>query len=82
MMAPVRVNHLIKIPFIYASSAAVYGTGKNFKEVRENEAPVNVYGYSKYLFDEYVRRFVPEPESQVVGLRYFNVYGPREQNKG
>ncbi len=72
----------LKIPFIYASSAAVYGTGENFKEVRENEAPVNVYGYSKYLFDEYVRRFVTEPESQVVGLRYFNVYGPREQHKG
>jgi len=72
----------LKIPFIYASSAAVYGTGENFKEVRENEMPVNVYGYSKYLFDEYVRRFVTEPESQVVGLRYFNVYGPREQYKG
>jgi len=72
----------LKIPFIYASSAAVYGTGENFREARENEAPVNVYGYSKYLFDEYVRRFVTEPESQVAGLRYFNVYGPREQHKG
>lgn len=72
----------LKIPFIYASSAAVYGTGENFKEINENEAPVNVYGYSKYLFDEYVRRFVIDPESQVVGLRYFNVYGPREQHKG
>jgi len=77
----------LKIPFIYASSAAVYGTGKNFKEVRENESPVNVYGYSKYLFDEYVRRTVLNSEnkvseSQVVGLRYFNVYGPREQHKG
>jgi len=74
------LNH--KIPFIYASSAAVYGTGENFREASDNEAPVNVYGYSKYLFDEYVRRFVTEPESQVVGLRYFNVYGPREQHKG
>jgi len=77
----------LKIPFIYASSAAVYGTGENFKEVKENESPVNVYGYSKYLFDEYVRRTVLNsenkvPESQVVGLRYFNVYGPREQHKG
>ncbi|MFT5426936.1 MAG: ADP-L-glycero-D-manno-heptose 6-epimerase [Gammaproteobacteria bacterium] len=76
-----------KIPFIYASSAAVYGTGENFKEINANEAPVNVYGYSKYLFDEYVRRFVlnsesQAPESQVIGLRYFNVYGPREQHKG
>ena len=72
----------LKIPFIYASSAAVYGTGKNFMEAKENEAPVNIYGYSKYLFDEYVRRFVTDPKSQVVGLRYFNVYGPREQHKG
>jgi len=72
----------LKIPFIYASSAAVYGTGGNFREMKENEAPVNVYGYSKYLFDEYVRRFVAASESQVVGLRYFNVYGPREQHKG
>ncbi len=72
----------LKIPFIYASSAAVYGIGENFKEVRENEAPVNVYGYSKYLFDEYARQFLIEPESQVVGLRYFNVYGLREQHKG
>jgi len=77
----------LKIPFIYASSAAVYGTGENFKEVKENESPVNVYGYSKYLFDEYVRRTVLNSEnkvseSQVVGLRYFNVYGPREQHKG
>jgi len=72
----------LKIPFIYASSAAVYGIGENFKEAKENEAPINVYGYSKYLFDEYVRRFVTEPESLVVGLRYFNVYGPREQHKG
>lgn len=72
----------LKIPFIYASSAAVYGTGENFREAKENEAPVNIYGYSKYLFDEYVRRFVTDPKSQVVGLRYFNVYGPREQHKG
>jgi len=72
----------LKIPFIYASSAAVYGTGENFKEAKENEVPVNIYGYSKYLFDEYVRRFVSDPKSQVVGLRYFNVYGPREQHKG
>lgn len=77
----------LRIPFIYASSAAVYGTGKKFKETKENETPVNVYGYSKYLFDEYVRRIEINPESQVpksqvIGLRYFNVYGPREQHKG
>jgi ADP-L-glycero-D-manno-heptose 6-epimerase len=72
----------LRIPFIYASSAAVYGISKNFKETKENETPVNVYGYSKYLFDEYVRRTEINPESQVIGLRYFNVYGPREQHKG
>ncbi|MCL5802178.1 MAG: ADP-glyceromanno-heptose 6-epimerase [Gammaproteobacteria bacterium] len=71
-----------KIPFIYASSAAVYGSGQVFKESREHEAPLNVYGYSKLLFDQYVRRVLPTAKSQIVGLRYFNVYGPREQHKG
>ncbi len=71
-----------KIPFIYASSAAVYGGGQVFKESRECEAPLNVYGYSKFLFDQYVRRLLPAAKNQIVGLRYFNVYGPREQHKG
>lgn len=71
-----------KIPFIYASSAAVYGAGKVFKEERVYEAPLNVYGYSKWQFDEYVRRLLPTAKSQIVGLRYFNVYGPRENHKG
>jgi ADP-L-glycero-D-manno-heptose 6-epimerase len=70
-----------KIPFIYASSAAIYGGNKNFQEHPENENPLNVYGYSKLLFDQYVRRFLPDIQNQVVGLRYFNVYGPREQHK-
>lgn len=70
------------IPFIYASSAAIYGNSKNFSEQPENEKPLNVYGYSKLLFDQYVRQSQPSPKSQVVGLRYFNVYGPREQHKG
>jgi ADP-L-glycero-D-manno-heptose 6-epimerase len=69
------------IPFLYASSAAVYGRGAVFCEGREYEAPLNVYGYSKFLFDHYVRHRLPEIQSQVVGLRYFNVYGPREQHK-
>lgn len=68
--------------FIYASSAAVYGAGKIFKESEEFEAPLNVYGYSKWQFDEYVRRLMPNVKSQIVGLRYFNVYGPRENHKG
>lgn len=68
------------IPLIYASSAAVYGMSADCEEIPENEKPLNIYGYSKCLFDRYVRR--ASPESQVAGLRYFNVYGPREQHKG
>ena len=71
-----------RVPFIYASSASVYGGGKVFREDRELEAPLNVYGYSKFLFDQYVRRIMPSATSQIVGLRYFNVYGQREQHKG
>jgi ADP-L-glycero-D-manno-heptose 6-epimerase len=69
-------------PYIYASSAAVYGASQEFAERPGNEAPLNVYGYSKLQFDRYVRRVAGTPDSQVVGLRYFNVYGPREQHKG
>lgn len=71
-----------RIPFIYASSAAVYGSSAQFSEVAANELPLNVYGYSKLLFDRYVRRLALQPDNQVVGLRYFNVYGPQEQHKG
>ncbi|NNM60119.1 MAG: ADP-glyceromanno-heptose 6-epimerase [Legionellales bacterium] len=71
-----------QIPFIYASSAAVYGAGRIFKEQPEFECPLNVYGYSKLAFDQYVRRLLPTAKSQIVGLRYFNVYGPRESHKG
>jgi len=69
-------------PYIYASSAAVYGGSMQFVEDPLFENPLNVYGYSKLQFDRYVRRVAPNPDSQVVGLRYFNVYGPREQHKG
>jgi ADP-L-glycero-D-manno-heptose 6-epimerase len=71
-----------EIPLLYASSAAVYGGGSVFKESREYEGPLNVYGYSKFLFDQIVRRRWNERTSQVVGFRYFNVYGAREQHKG
>ncbi|MGY6027247.1 ADP-glyceromanno-heptose 6-epimerase [Phytobacter sp. AG2a] len=72
-----------EIPFLYASSAATYGgRTSNFIESREYEQPLNVYGYSKFLFDEYVRQVLPEANSPVVGFRYFNVYGPREGHKG
>lgn len=71
-----------KIPFLYASSAATYGDGPVFIEERQYEKPLNVYGYSKFQFDQYVRQILPKAQSQVVGFRYFNVYGPREQHKG
>lgn len=65
-----------EIPFLYASSAATYGgRTSDFIESREYEKPLNVYGYSKFLFDEYVRQILPEANSQIVGFRYFNVYG-------
>ncbi|KAF0161840.1 MAG: ADP-L-glycero-D-manno-heptose 6-epimerase [Rhodocyclaceae bacterium] len=75
-----------EVPLLYASSASVYGGGGVFREEREFEAPLNVYGYSKFLFDQVVRRRIgpagDETDSQVAGFRYFNVYGPREQHKG
>lgn len=71
------------IAFLYASSAATYGgRSGDFIEEKAFENPLNVYGYSKLLFDNYVRRLLPSAKSQIVGFRYFNVYGPREQHKG
>lgn len=71
-----------RIPFVYASSAAVYGAGPVYAEDPANESPLNVYGYSKYLFDQVLRRRMRDLAAPVVGLRYFNVYGPQEQHKG
>jgi ADP-L-glycero-D-manno-heptose 6-epimerase len=70
-----------EVPFLYASSASVYGSGAVFKEQREFESPLNIYAYSKFLFDQVVRRRWHKRNAQVVGLRYFNVYGLREQHK-
>ena len=70
------------VPFMYASSASVYGGGTVFKEDRSFESPLNVYGYSKFLFDQVVRERLDGANSQVAGFRYFNVYGPRELHKG
>ena len=70
-----------EVPLIYASSAAVYGASDVFREDERYERPLNVYGYSKLLFDNIVRRRWSDNTSQVVGLRYFNVYGPREAHK-
>ena len=71
-----------KIPLMYASSAAVYGPGPIYVENIANEKPLNVYGYSKFLFDQVLRARMSTLTAQVVGLRYFNVYGPHEQHKG
>jgi ADP-L-glycero-D-manno-heptose 6-epimerase len=70
------------VQFLYASSAATYGGSSSFREERECEGPLNVYGYSKFLFDQVVRqRLAKSPSTQIVGFRYFNVYGPRETHK-
>ena len=71
-----------KIQFLYASSAAVYGGSEIFKESDKAQTPLNVYGYSKWKFDQYMQPYLADAESQVVGFRYFNVYGPQEQHKG
>jgi ADP-L-glycero-D-manno-heptose 6-epimerase len=71
-----------EVPLLYASSAAVYGAGQEFREAAECEAPLNIYGYSKLLFDQVVRRRLRENGAQIAGFRYFNVYGPNEQHKG
>ncbi len=74
-----------KVQFLYASSAATYGGSSEFREERAFEAPLNVYGYSKFLFDQIVRQRLAEAQgdnSQIAGFRYFNVYGPRESHKG
>ena len=73
-----------KVQLLYASSAATYGASDVFVESREHEKPLNIYGYSKFLFDQVMRkRFIEKSNAaQVVGFRYFNVYGPRESHKG
>ena len=72
-----------KIQFMYASSASTYGSGAHgFTETPSCEEALNVYAFSKLFFDNYLRRYAAKLESQVVGLRYFNVYGPQENHKG
>ncbi|EGW23014.1 MULTISPECIES: ADP-glyceromanno-heptose 6-epimerase [Methylobacter] len=71
------------VAFMYASSASVYGTGEHgFRVDRSCEHPINMYAYSKFQFDQYVRPLLTKTKSPIVGFRYFNVYGPREQHKG
>lgn len=71
------------VRLFYASSASVYGNGdKGFIEKEECEYPLNVYAFSKYQFDRFLNLNIKHLGSQVVGLRYFNVYGPQENHKG
>lgn len=79
------LEHCIEqeVRLLYASSAAVYGGAGAFRESPSCEKPLNVYGYSKLLFDEVVRRRLAEDAgTQIAGFRYFNVYGPNEAHKG
>jgi len=73
-------------PLVFASTAAVYGLSGpgHFTPTIENERPLNIYGYSKLVFDHYIRNQIAQGRVPItaVGLRYFNVYGPREQHKG
>jgi len=71
-----------RVRLLYASSASVYGASSVFAPSPENEKPLNVYAYSKLLFDQTVRRETGARGLQIAGFRYFNVYGPREQHKG
>jgi ADP-L-glycero-D-manno-heptose 6-epimerase len=71
-----------RVPFVYASSAAVYGGTGDFRERGQGECPLNVYGWSKLVFDRWLLRRWGMLTAPVVGLRYFNVYGPREAHKG
>ena len=71
-----------RVPLVYASSASVYGSGRDFRVSEDCERPVNVYAFSKLMFDRHVRQVTATFRSPVVGLRYFNVYGPGEAHKG
>ena len=72
-----------KIPFIYASSASTYGSGENgFTEGDKCESALNPYAFSKLTFDRYVRNFMNHARCKIIGLKYFNVYGPQETHKG
>ena len=72
-----------KTRFVYASSAATYGIAAGVNKVDQEPKPANVYAFSKVQLDNLARLFAAQNPTQfVVGLRYFNVYGPRETHKG
>jgi ADP-L-glycero-D-manno-heptose 6-epimerase len=67
--------------FIYASSAATYGSGeRGYMDTTTDLRPLNMYGYSKHLFDQWIRE--QGMENSCVGLKFFNVFGPNEYHKG
>lgn len=73
------------IHFIYASSASVYGLGETgFSVSKSIESPINPYAYFKSLFDNYVKNYLNSNKEfqKIVGIRFFNVYGPNEFHKG
>lgn len=70
-----------RVPLVYASSASVYGAGRDFRVSEDCERPINIYAFSKLMFDRHVRQVTATFRSPVVGLRYFNVYGPGEAHK-
>lgn len=80
----VMLDHCVATdtPLLYASSAATYGGSSVFVPEPAYERPLNVYGFSKLLFDRIVRQVLPATRTQVAGFRYFNVYGPGEAHKG
>ena len=71
-----------RVPLVYASSASVYGAGRDFRVSEDCERPINVYAFSKLMFDRHVRQVAGGFRSPVIGFRYFNVYGPGEAHKG
>lgn len=71
-----------RVPLVYASSASVYGAGRDFRVSEDCERPINVYAFSKLMFDRHVRQLTPSFTAPVTGFRYFNVYGPGEAHKG
>ena len=72
-----------EIPFVYASSASVYGLGEFGFSEDSRLNPLNYYAISKASFDMFVgKKILDNPKANIVGLRYFNVYGHNEDHKG
>ncbi|ACV24336.1 ADP-L-glycero-D-manno-heptose-6-epimerase [Methanocaldococcus fervens AG86] len=71
------------IKFIYASSAATYGNAPAPQKEEYAGKPNNIYGFSKWICDCIAKKYMEKyPDAHIIGLRYFNVFGPREQYKG